>query len=33
MATHDSLLLLWTTRTYVKQAFGVIAAWDYVTRP
>jgi len=30
MAAPDSLLLLWTTRTYLEQAFGVIAAWGYV---
>jgi hypothetical protein len=30
MAAHDSLLLLWTTRTHVEQALGVIAAWNYV---
>ena len=30
MAARDSLLLLWTTRTYLEQAFGVIAGWGYV---
>jgi N6-adenosine-specific RNA methylase IME4 len=30
MAAPDSLLLLWTTRTYLEQAFGVIAAWGSV---
>jgi N6-adenosine-specific RNA methylase IME4 len=30
MAASDSLLLLWTTRTYLEQAFGVIAARGYV---
>jgi N6-adenosine-specific RNA methylase IME4 len=30
MTAPDSLLLLWTTRTYLEQAFSVIPAWDYV---
>jgi N6-adenosine-specific RNA methylase IME4 len=30
MAAPDSLLLLWTTRTYLEQAFCVIAAWGHV---
>ena len=33
MAAHDSLLLRWTIRTHVKQALGVIAAWNYVYKP
>jgi N6-adenosine-specific RNA methylase IME4 len=30
MAASDSLLLLWTTGTYLELAFDVIPAWDFV---
>jgi N6-adenosine-specific RNA methylase IME4 len=30
MAAPDSLLLLWTTGTYLELAFDVIPAWDFV---